>query len=193
MTTAGRVLTILALSSVVALTGCSATTSVTAPAQSVIPPIVGSAFPIVSQDPSNASQSAPSHNTTHDNTDIKAYMHQLKGLGVTENALLERYGAVTGDNYTDDQTMYDALVGLLPDVQSFLVDIESLVPPTDDISAAQDLWIEGWNKQSLGMTLAISGIQTQDFGVMAKANDALAEGRSLIRQSLRKFKEATSS
>jgi hypothetical protein len=111
---------------------------------------------------------------------IDEYLNQINSLVGQESELLGRYGSVTGENYTDDLTMFNTLVELLPDVQKFIAEIETITPSDSNLAAIHQKFIDGWNLQAKGMTLATAALQEQDFGKMAEANEALAEGRSLL-------------
>jgi hypothetical protein len=114
--------------------------------------------------------------------DLADYSAQMSDLAAEEADLIDRYGAVTGENYTDDATMYDALSSLLPDVQIFIGKIEALQPPAQ-AAAAHATWIEAWNLQSEGMTLAMAALDKQDYEVMTRANEKLADGRAMMRDA----------
>lgn len=117
-------------------------------------------------------------------SDYKASMMQLAD---TETYLLDAYGAVTGDNYSDDLTLYNALVDLVPEVQSFIGEIEEINPTSPELRAVHELYLEAWNLQSKGMTLFIAALEAQDYEKVAEANEALADGRALMRQFVADF------
>lgn len=110
------------------------------------------------------------------------YAASMEPLVAREADLVDRYDAVSGDNYTDDYTMYEAVTGLLPDVQEFITDLEAVETPTPEIASVHEVLIKGWNAQARGMTLLVAALEDQDYEMVAQANEALGEGRSLMRQ-----------
>lgn len=166
----------LALTATTLLAGCgsTATTAASTPAtaESPAPP---------SGAPESAAPEGGEQAAVVNSDQFDAYMELMSGLGDREATLLERYEAVSGENYTDDATMYSALIELLPDVQAFIADLEGASPPAGPIAAAHEVVVEGWNLQSEGMTLAASAIEKQDLSVMAQGNEKLADGRAKLR------------
>ena len=112
------------------------------------------------------------------------YTEALTALQATEQDLINRYDSVTGANYTDDVTLYEELLTLVPDVQAFITDLEAIPTGTPEIAQLHEILIEAWNEQARGMTLSISALEQQDFDKVAEANDALSKGRSLLRNYL---------
>ncbi len=135
------------------------------------------------QDASRSEESANGASGS-EQSDYKASMMQL---AETETYLLDAYGAVTGDNYSDDLTLYNALVDLVPEVQTFIGEIEEINPTAANLRAVHELYLEAWNLQSKGMTLFIAALEAQDYEKVAEANEALAEGRALMRQFIADF------
>lgn len=111
---------------------------------------------------------------------IEQYRVDASTLYDTEIALIERYDSVSGANYTDDATMYAELIELVPDIQRFILELESITPSDPELAAMHAKWVKGWNDQAKGMTLTIQAIVDQDYELAAEANDALAQGRANI-------------
>lgn len=111
---------------------------------------------------------------------IKDYVRQIQALAGQESDILARYDSVTGENYTDDATMFNTLMELLPDIQSFIAKLEAVRPTDSKLAEIHKTCVEGWNLQSKGMTLAAAALQEQDLSKMAEANDFLSQGRSLL-------------
>lgn len=117
------------------------------------------------------------------------YSRALSQLQATEASLIERYDSVTGANYTDDVTLYEELLTLLPDVQAFITELEAVPTGTPEIAAMHEILIDAWNEQARGMTLSIAALEQQDFDKIAEANEALSQGRSLLRNYLLQAEE----
>ncbi|WP_296630416.1 hypothetical protein [Rhodoluna sp.] len=139
---------------------------------------------------SSSSQSGASE--TNEGTDqalINEYLGNLAALGQEESAILNTYDSVSGENYTDDLTMYNTLISLLPRVQSFIAELEALTPSDETLSLIHNDLVTGWNLQSKGMTLAVAALKEQDVSKIAEGNEALAEGRALLRKAAQKTAE----
>jgi hypothetical protein len=128
--------------------------------------------------PSNSNEA--SEEPSSSSSASQDYLSQLNSVADQESDILLRYDSVSGENYTDDLTMFNTLIELLPDIQSFISEIEAISPTDAKLAAIHKDYVDGWNLQSKGMTLAAAALQEQDIGKMAEANDALAQGRSLL-------------
>ncbi len=137
-----------------------------------------------SADGSNAATNSSqglSANTTS-TSDFNSYVTDVGALSSRESDILARYDSVSGDNYTDDATMYDVLVALVPDIRSFTTDLETIQPSDPALLELHNKYIQGWNDQYNGMTKIIGALENQDYSAMADANQLLASGRALIRE-----------
>jgi hypothetical protein len=110
------------------------------------------------------------------------YQDQMTPLAEQEQSIISRYDSVSGDNYTDDLTMYTELVDMVPDVRDFIAKIEAIRPTDPEIARVHEIYVEAWNAQASGFTMTIDALEKQDIGIATEANRYLAEGRSLMRQ-----------
>ncbi len=115
-------------------------------------------------------------------SETNKYIAMAKKLGATEAKLIKRYSDVTGNNYTNDATLYRAVEKLMPDVNNFITKLEASTPSNTKLRNLHRIWIKGWNKQAEGMLLVLAALDAQDYAIMAKANAALASGRSILSQ-----------
>ena len=113
---------------------------------------------------------------------VADYKDSMIGMADQEAYLLEQYASVTGENFTDDLTLYNVLVDLVPEVVAFIGEMEEINPSDPKLRALHDVYLKAWNLQSKGMTLSIAALEAQDYEKIAEANEALAEGRALMRQ-----------
>jgi hypothetical protein len=144
--------------------------------------ILASSLSVVLLSSTLTSASAASSETTK-------YIAMAKKLGVTEAKLINRYSNVTGTNYTDDYTLYAAVEKLIPDVNNFINKLEASTPSNTKLRNLHRIWVKGWNKQAEGMMLVLAALDAQDYGVMAKANAALASGRATLSQFSSAFRK----
>lgn len=119
--------------------------------------------------------------------EIEDYLDKLRALAAREANILEKYDSVTGENYTDDLTLYNTVVDLLPEVRGFISQLEEIMPTDESLAAIHKDYVDGWNLQFKGMTLSAAAVQEQDFSKVAEANDALAQGRALLRSFSQKI------
>ncbi len=62
--------------------------------------------------------------------------------------IVGKYEDVTGPNYTDDQTLYDALkVEIIPAYNQYIEDLESVKVETDELRKIHEDYIEAANIQ----------------------------------------------
>lgn len=112
--------------------------------------------------------------------DLQNYASQISPLASEENDILNRYGAVTGDNYTDDVTVYNALNSLVPDTNKYISELESIYPETKTLQEIHAKYVDAWNKYSEAFQLTMSALENQDRQTLAQANDRLAQARQLV-------------
>ena len=114
--------------------------------------------------------------------DYQAYISSVRSLVSAENSILKKYGSVTGENYTDDETMYVVLTDLTAEVNRFITKIERIQPKNSTLRAAHNIYIEGWNLQFEAMLLTLEALEDQSYAGMARANKVLAQGRAKISE-----------
>jgi len=109
---------------------------------------------------------------------------QLPVVGEKESEAVDIYGSVTGNNFTDDETMYNTLLNdVIPVYSDFITQLESISATleTEEVQKVHEKYIEAANIQKNGFVLALSALEKQDFTLMAQANEKLSKGRKLIR------------
>jgi hypothetical protein len=120
-------------------------------------------------------------------SDLKSYSEELLPLADEEQGLLDTYESVTGANYTDDGTTYDAIQGLIPRGNAFIAKIEAIQPSTPQLQAIHAKYVQGWNDQVEAWLLISSALENQDSSLIAQGNDKLATGRALITEFRNEF------
>lgn len=99
-----------------------------------------------------------------------------------ENKAVSKYESVTGVNYTNDQTLYDALLGeILPTYQDFLKKLEAISLETDEVKKIHEKYIEAANLQYDAFVKILSALQKQDITIIEEANGMLADARKMLR------------
>ncbi len=112
--------------------------------------------------------------------DLKKYATQVTPLVSVENDLLSRYAAVTGENFVDDGTLYDALQGLVPDVNAYVGQLEAIHPQTATLQAIHAKYVDAWNKYGQAFQVSMAALENQDPAQLADANKLLAQARALV-------------
>jgi hypothetical protein len=121
--------------------------------------------------------------------DLATYKARLSKLAPAEKKILTTYASVTGTNYTDDLTMYNTLIDLMPRVNRFITSIESIQPKNEKIFKTHKIYIDAWNLQYQGFTVVISALENQDYAQMSRANRLLSQGRSKMTEFTREIKK----
>jgi hypothetical protein len=113
-------------------------------------------------------------------SEYQAYMKSMRAFVSAENSILTKYGSVTGDNYTDDQTLYDTLVELTPEMNRFIGRIEKIQPKNSTLRSIHKLYVSGWNLQYEAVLLCLQALDDQSYAGIAKSNKVLSQGRAQL-------------
>ncbi|MBP3951937.1 hypothetical protein [Bacillus suaedae] len=110
------------------------------------------------------------------------YMDFIGQLAPEENRLISMYDSVTGENYVNDELLYNALVEeIIPDYRLFSDELESYMARQSDIRELHEQYIKAVNIQYSAFTLMVAGIENQDYETITEANLNLDEARSILR------------
>jgi DNA repair ATPase RecN len=115
--------------------------------------------------------------------DLLNYVNEkMPALGKEETKILEKYEDVTGPNYTDDQTLYDALkVEIIPAYNQYIEDLESVKNETEELRKIHEDYIEAANIQASAFLTVITALENQDSGLINEANQKLNTARKMMR------------
>ncbi|WHY01185.1 hypothetical protein [Neobacillus sp. DY30] len=114
--------------------------------------------------------------------DILNYVNEeLKTAQTLEDKAVAAYEGVAGANYTDDQTMYDALVNeVIPNYTDLISELESVRIETDELKEIHEIYLSGAKLQFSAFEKIIEAIEKQDASIIEEANQLLEEGRLQI-------------
>ncbi|MDR7078537.1 Tfp pilus assembly protein PilP [Neobacillus niacini] len=114
--------------------------------------------------------------------DILNYINEdLKSAQNLEVKAVSAYEGVAGANYTDDQTMHNALVtAVIPTYTKLLNELESVNIETDELKEIHAIYLSGVQKQFSAFEKIIEAIEKQDSNIIDEANKLLEEGRLQI-------------
>jgi hypothetical protein len=115
--------------------------------------------------------------------DLLDYVNEkMPSLGKEEMKIVGKYEDVTGPNYTDDQTLYDALkVEIIPAYNQYIEDLESVKIETDELRKIHEDYIKAANIQASAFLTIITALENQDSGLINEANEKLNTARKMMR------------
>jgi hypothetical protein len=107
---------------------------------------------------------------------------KMPALADEETEIVGKYAAVTGMNYTADQTLYDVLKEeIIPEYNAFINDLEAVEISTDELRKIHEDYIEATNIQASAFLLIVTAIENQDSGMINEANEKLNTARKMMR------------
>jgi hypothetical protein len=111
--------------------------------------------------------------------DLTDYLNQgVMNIAELEQKSLERYASVTGSNYKNDQTTYEALRDyVIPLYERFIRGLRALHPETEEVRNLNRTYIEGAESLLEGFKLVMIAIETKDSSLIRPANEYLEKGR----------------
>jgi hypothetical protein len=114
--------------------------------------------------------------------DILNYINEeLKTAQELEDRAVFAYEGVAGVNYTDDQTMYDALVNeVIPNYTDLVSELQTVSIETDELKEVHEIYLSGAKLQFSAFEKIIEAIEKQDASLIEEANQLLNEGRQQI-------------
>lgn len=99
-----------------------------------------------------------------------------------ETKAVSAYDDVSGPNYTDDQTMYDALNNeIIPNYKAFVDELDAVKTETDEVRKVHEIYIKGAESQYRAFLKIKSALEQQDANMIEDANNLLSEARQHIR------------
>ncbi|MCM3727176.1 hypothetical protein M3226_15965 [Neobacillus cucumis] len=115
--------------------------------------------------------------------DLLNYVNkEMKQAGKLEAAAVSAYEGVSGANYKDDQTMYDALTKeVIPNYNEFIKELDTVKIETDELREIHEIYIEGADIQFKAFATIKQALEEQDPALVQEANDMLADAREHIR------------
>jgi hypothetical protein len=117
--------------------------------------------------------------------DLLAYINtELVEIAQYETDAVAAYDSVSGDNYTDDYTMYESLTDdVIPNYRKLVAGVEAITVrlKTSEVRALNEKYIEAANTQMNAFIILQNMLETQDTSKMVDFNERLDRGRRLIR------------
>ena len=114
----------------------------------------------------------------------------LPPIAEIETRVINRYDSVSGENYTDDLTMYTALKDeIVPNSLKLIEAAEAITVENEKIKDLHEIYIDAINKQHSAFTTILSAIESQDYSKVSEANTMLSDARKGVRDYLYALEE----
>jgi hypothetical protein len=117
--------------------------------------------------------------------DLLNYINnELPKITEFEATAVGAWGSVSGENYTDDDTMYEVLTEtVIPAYRKFLSGIEGITVrlETKEVRALNEKYIEAAISQNSAFILLKDLFETE-IGSISDVNERLDKGRRLVRE-----------
>ncbi len=114
---------------------------------------------------------------------LKYVNEDLASILELETKFIESYESVSGENYTDDATMYTELVNntsiYARDLSNAVTNLADSITDAD-LLAIHKLYMEATTKNSAAITTMISALENADYAQVSTANELLGEASSLL-------------
>lgn len=116
--------------------------------------------------------------------DILNYVNnQLPPLAELEDVSVRAWESVSGDNYIDDETMYDTLEKtILPQYSDFVTKLKAITVETPELQEVHNLYIKGATSQLEAFQTVKKAIEEENDSLIDVANEKLTSGYELIMQ-----------
>lgn len=99
--------------------------------------------------------------------------------------MITAYSSVSGENYTDDYTMYDVIqTQVIPESLKLITQLEAITIKlnTEELRNLNEKYVKAMNDQNQAFVLTLSALETQDYTIAATANEYLTNARKLVRE-----------
>lgn len=105
----------------------------------------------------------------------------LVALSKLETRFMDSYASVSGENYTDDETMYNEFVNNTVVLARQLNDATTEVASTIEDSALLEvhkLYMESSSNYLNAVTMIIAALENQDYALMTEANEKISQANT---------------
>ena len=115
---------------------------------------------------------------------IVNYTNQdLLTIAELERKALESYASVIGDNYTNDERLYDELnKNVVPLYSRFLNGLRNINPDEEEIRRVHGIYLYGAELLLDGFKTLMFGIETNNKNIISQANEKIIKGREEVER-----------
>lgn len=126
--------------------------------------------------------------------EILSYVNDdLPAIAKSEEEIIAKYSNVTGANYTDDATLYDALTNdIIPLYSDFIDKLEAIKISDKELRSIHESYIEAAKQQHKALTIMVTALENQDLTLIEEANELLEKSQKEINAyqvNLQKYAE----
>jgi hypothetical protein len=110
---------------------------------------------------------------------------ELPKIVTYETDAIAAYESVSGNNYTDDYTLYEALTEtVIPTYRELVNGIEAITLrlKTKEVRDLNEKYVEAVNTQMNGFIILTNALETQNGSLIVQFNERLDTGRRLTRE-----------
>ncbi|WP_163527035.1 hypothetical protein [Halobacillus ihumii] len=125
-----------------------------------------------------------SESATPVQNDFLNYVNEeLEPIGELEEQTLTRLHSVTGSNYTNDETLKQALEEeILPTYRKAVDKLQIIQPETKKLQGLHQQYLEGAKKQLNGFEDAVEALKRKDQALMDSSNRQIADAQATINE-----------
>ncbi|MGG3887638.1 hypothetical protein [Metabacillus fastidiosus] len=123
--------------------------------------------------------------------EIISYVNEdLPEIAKLEEEVIGKYDNVTGENYKDDEILYDALTNeIIPDYSQLIDKLEAIQLSDKELRDIHEDYIEAANQQYSAFTKMLAAIENQDYALIEEVNGILSQSRKDMRDYQYDLKE----
>lgn len=122
--------------------------------------------------------------SVHDDLLNYANVEIQKVVGL-EDSVAQSYESVSGNNYTDDPTMLNALENdIIPGSSKLIEAAKNIKPQTKELTDVHDIYISAINDQHDAFKTMVPALEKQNVDGITKANEKLDSAREKTRNYL---------
>jgi len=128
--------------------------------------------------------------TTEEQDHLVNYINDgVKPLAPLEAEAVRAYEGATGDNYTDDETLYNKLdKEVIPKYSKLVKKVKAIKVNDPEIKKIHQIYIDSAEKQYSAFEMFIEALEKQDAEIVTAANKKLAEGKEVMDQYNKELK-----
>jgi len=121
---------------------------------------------------------AASGGTNAKQEDLLNYLNQeLPRAAGIESQVVSSFEGVTGENYTDDDTMLKALRDeVIPASKRLIEAVEAIVPAEQELRDIHKIYVDAVKLQDVAFAMYVTALEQQDRDIVERANDKLSAG-----------------
>jgi len=122
--------------------------------------------------------------------DLQNYLEYFQQISEREQAIVSSFESITGDNYTDDETMHKELVeNTLPETEALLDYLREMEFTTPEIQQLHESYLEGWENQKEGFQHYVEAVEKDDPEITETGNQYLEEGTQQMDQVIQELNQ----